>query len=132
VVYLRDNLTGTYFNLRENGAYAFSSGQGIFNERFQLVFQDEQQSLSAETKQMTESHVYYKTLTNTLYVKKLDSDIQKLSIVNMHGQSIMEMADVSKGTLENGLQLPNMSTGTYIVVLRTDANNTFSKKIIKP
>jgi len=50
----------------------------------------------------------------------------------MRGQIIMEMTDVSRTQLEDGLELPNMSTGTYIVVFRTDANKIVSKKIIKP
>ena len=131
-VYLHDKLTGTYFNLRSDGAYGFSSGQGIFNERFQLVFQNEEESLSAETETIAENHVYYKPSLNTLYVKKLNSDVSKLSLVNMRGQTIMEMANVSRTTLENGLQLPNMSTGTYIVMFRTDSDAIVSKKIIKP
>ena len=131
-VYLHDKLTGVYFNLRENTAYGFSSEQGVFNERFELVFQNEQQSLSAEIETITENHVYYKTNINTIYVKKLNSDVSKLSVVNMRGQTIMEMEDVSRATLENGLQLPNMSTGTYIVVFRTESNTIISKKIIKP
>jgi len=104
-VYLHDKLTGTYFNLRSDGAYGFSSGQGIFNERFQLVFQNEEESLSAETETIAENHVYYKPSLNTLYVKKINSDVSKLSLVNMRGQTIMEMANVSRTTLENGLQL---------------------------
>jgi len=131
-VFLIDNFTGVYFNLKEDTPYRFSAGQGIFNERFQIVFQGEQKRLSAESETLTENHVYYKSSVNTLFIKKLNSDVSKLSLVNMRGQIIMEMTDVSRTQLEDGLELPNMSTGTYIVVFRTDANKIVSKKIIKP
>jgi len=93
---------------------------------------DNQKRLSAESETLTENHVYYKSSVNTLFIKKLNSDVSKLSLVNMRGQIIMEMTDVSRTQLEDGLELPNMSTGTYIVVFRTDANKIVSKKIIKP
>ena len=131
-VFLIDNFTGVYFNLKEDTPYRFSAGQGVFNERFQIVFQGEQKRLSAESETLTENHVYYKSSVNTLFIKKLNSDVSKLSLVNMRGQIIMEMTDVSRTQLEDGLELPNMSTGTYIVVFRTDANKIVSKKIIKP
>ncbi|WP_396602795.1 LamG-like jellyroll fold domain-containing protein [Algibacter sp. R77976] len=129
-VYLRDNLTGTYFNLREDTAYGFTSEQGIFNDRFAIVFQSEQQSLSTETSEVTENHVYYQNSTNTLYVKKLNSDVSKLSLVNMRGQTIMEMANVSKEELQNGLQFNNITTGAYVVCMRTETNEVVTKKII--
>ncbi|WP_396602794.1 LamG-like jellyroll fold domain-containing protein [Algibacter sp. R77976] len=131
-IYLRDNLTDTYFDLTQYTAYRFGSAQGIFNKRLEIVFQNQQQSLSTEESKVTENHVYYQNSTNTLYVKKLSSDVKKLSLINMRGQSVLELTDVSRASLTNGLQLPNMSTGTYIVVLRTNSNNIISKKIIKP
>ncbi|WP_396602793.1 LamG-like jellyroll fold domain-containing protein [Algibacter sp. R77976] len=130
VVYLRDNLTGTYFNLREDTAYGFTSEQGIFNDRFAIVFQSEQQSLSTEESKVTENHVYYQNSTNTLYVKKLNSDVSKLSLVNMRGQLVLELQDVSREQLENGLQFNNMSAGAYVVYMQTNTNEVLTKKII--
>ncbi|MGB5419599.1 T9SS type A sorting domain-containing protein, partial [Algibacter sp.] len=129
-IYLLDNLTGTYFSLKDYAAYSFTSDQGIFNDRFEIVFQNEQQSLSVETAMIPENHVYFKNQTNTLFVKKLSSDVKNLSLINMHGQVILEMTNVSRARLESGLQFNNITTGAYVVCMRTEANEVLSKKII--
>ena len=58
-IYLRDNLNGTYFDLTQDTAYQFSSNPGIFNERFEIVFQSEAQTLNVEESQTSENFVYY-------------------------------------------------------------------------
>ena len=129
-VYLRDNLTGTYFNLKEDTAYGFSSDQGKFNERFEIVFQSEQQSLSVEETKTEDNFVYYQNKTNTLFAKKLRSPVSRLAVVSMTGQTVLELTNVSQSTLSNGLQLSNMATGAYIACIRTEDNQVITKKII--
>ncbi|WP_298500433.1 LamG-like jellyroll fold domain-containing protein [uncultured Algibacter sp.] len=129
-IYLRDNLTGTYFDLTQGTAYSFSSEQGIFNNRFQIVFQSEQQSLSTETSTIIENNVYFQNTTNTLFAKKLSDDITKLSLISMHGQSVLELTNVSRERLEGGIQFNTVSTGTYVVCMRTSSNELLTKKII--
>lgn len=129
-IYLRDNLTGTYFDLTENKAYNFTSEQGKFNKRFEIVFQSEQKSLSIEEDKHDANFVYYQNNTNTLFAKKLSSPVSRLAVISMRGQIVMELTDVPQITLNNGLRLSNMSTGTYIVCLRTEDHQVITKKII--
>lgn len=130
-IYLHDKLTGLYFNLRDNNAvYKFSSEQGIFNERFEIVFQNEAQSLSSKESVVEKDFIYFKSTTNTLFAKKLGSDVSKLSLVNMRGQSILEFSNVTQAQLESGIQFKNMSTGVYIVCMRTEENQVIFKKIL--
>ncbi|SHI42868.1 Por secretion system C-terminal sorting domain-containing protein, partial [Algibacter luteus] len=129
-IYLRDNLTGTYFDLRQDAAYSFSSAQGIFNDRFEIVFQSEQQSLSTEESMVTENYIYYQNTTNTLFVKKLNSAVSKLSLINMRGQTVLELLDVSTEQLQNGIPFNNIATGAYVVCMRTEANEVLTKKVI--
>ena len=129
-IYLRDNLTGVYFDLREDAAYSFTSTQGVFNDRFEIVFQSEQQSLSIEESAVTENFIYYQNTSKTLFVKKLNSGVSKLSLVNMRGQTVLELLDVSTEQLKNGIQLNNIATGAYVVWMRTEANEVLTKKIV--
>ena len=129
-IYLRDNITGTYFDLRDNAAYRFSSEQGKFNTRFEIVFQSEQKSLSVEEAKHNENFVYYQNKTNTLYVKKMSSPATRLAVISMTGQTVLELTNVPQTTLNNGLKLSNMVTGTYIVCIRTEDNQVLTKKII--
>ena len=58
-IFLRDNVTGTYFDLKQDAAYRFSSAQGKFNTRFEIVFQSEAKSLSTEATQISENFIYF-------------------------------------------------------------------------
>lgn len=128
-VYLRDNETGEYFDLTQNMAYGFSSTQGKFNSRFEIVFQSEQQSLSTEEATVSENFIFYQNATNTLYGKKLNSVIDKLSIVNMRGQIVLEFNNVTQGDLSNGLKISNVSAGAYIAWFKTQSGQIITKKI---
>lgn len=129
-IYLRDNLTDIYFDLTNNQPYSFTSNQGIFNDRFEIVFQSKQQSLSTEASEFTENYMYYQNNTNTFFVKKLNKSVSKLSLINMRGQAVIELNNVSIESLTNGIQFNNIATGTYIVTMRTEANKVLTKKII--
>ncbi|PWH83719.1 hypothetical protein DIS18_03965 [Algibacter marinivivus] len=129
-IYIKDNVTGTYFDLRNEATYSFTSYQGIFNDRFEIVFQGEQASLSTEESLVSENYVRYQNTTNTLFAKKLSSDVGKLSLINMRGQAVIELTDVSRAQLENGIQFSNVSSGAYVVCMRTETNEVLTKKII--
>ncbi|MDO5971569.1 LamG-like jellyroll fold domain-containing protein [Flavivirga aquimarina] len=129
-VYLRDNLTGDYFELTNKEVYSFNSEQGKFNSRFEIVFQDEAKTLSAEEATFTENYIYYQNKTNTLFAKKLNSGVKKLSLINMRGQTVLEVENVPTESLQNGFKFNNISTGAYVVCLRTEMNEVLTKKII--
>ena len=129
-IYLRDNLTSTYFDLRQNSKYSFTSAAGVFNNRFELVFQSEQQSLGIEETQTTDNFIYYQNTTNTLYGKKLNTSIDKFALVNMRGQTVMELKAVSQETLNNGIKINNMASGTYIAWFKAQTGQVITKKII--
>ncbi len=129
-IYLKDNEAGIYFNLREDNAYQFTSEQGKFNARFEIVFQSEQKSLSTEEALTTENFIYYKNSEHKLFAKKLKTSVAKLSLVNMLGQSVLEFKDVSQESLNNGLNILNISSGSYIAYFRTKDQQVLTKKII--
>ena len=129
-VYLRDNVTGEYFDLSSNTAYRFSATAGKFNKRFEIVFQNEQQSLSAEESTYTENFIYFQNTNNTLFAKKLNASVSKLAIINMNGQTVMELNNVSTEALNNGIKISNVATGAYVACFRTDDNQVHTKKII--
>lgn len=129
-IYIKDNFTGEYFDLKHNDAFNFTSEQGKFNDRFQIVFQSEQQSLSAEEAQIEENFIYYLNSARRLYVKKSTASVKRMAIVSMTGQTVLEMHDVSNEALLNGIEVPNVATGAYVAYLRTDDNQVLTKKII--
>ncbi|TNJ45383.1 T9SS type A sorting domain-containing protein [Tamlana fucoidanivorans] len=130
-IFLKDNVTGDYFNLISGEPYGFSSDQGKFNTRFEIVFQSEQHSLSIEESEAKNNFIYFKNKTNTLFVKKMNGNkIRNLQLVNMRGQVALQMPNLPVEALENGFQFYNLSSGAYIVQIRTENNEVLSKKII--
>lgn len=133
-IYLRDNITGTYFDLKQNTAYRFSSAQGKFNTRFEMVFQSksaaESKLLGIEESNVDANFIYYQNTTRTIFGKKLNTSIDKLSIVNMNGQTVQEFSNVSQETLSNGIKLNNMASGTYVAWFKAQTGQVITKKII--
>ena len=129
-IYIRDNLTGEYFDLKSGVAYGFSSDQGKFNERLEIVFQSQQQSLSTEEANYEENFIYYLNKRRKIFVKKSSASIKNMALVNMRGQTVMELQNVPSDVLNNGIEIPNVSSGGYIACFRTDDNQVLTKKII--
>jgi hypothetical protein len=127
-VYLKDNFTGEYFDLRTNQAYEFSSETGIFNNRFEIVFQAGD-ALSIEHQEFQNSLIYFNNDTNMLFVKGLQTDAKQVLVINMLGQTVQEFNQVTTQTLDNGLEISNLTTGTYVVCLKTEST-VKTKKII--
>ncbi len=129
-IYLRDNLTGEYFDLTTQQAYRFSSDQGKFNNRLEIVFQSESATLSNQEVVIEENYIYHNRQSNMLFAKKMNGEVNRFTLYNIKGQAVMEMSKVSVSELQNGLQLPSVATGAYIACFRTDTNNVVTKKII--
>ncbi|NCP06189.1 MAG: T9SS type A sorting domain-containing protein [Flavobacteriales bacterium] len=129
-IFLRDNLTGDYFDLTQGQAYSFTSEQGKFNNRFEIVFQSESKTLGVEEANVSENFIYFQNTSKLLFAKKMNGSVTRLALVNMRGQSVMELSDVSQDALNNGIKIPEVSTGTYIACFRTDTNQVLTKKII--
>ena len=128
-VYLRDNLTNTYFNLR-SGAYSFSSEVNAEDtERFDIVFQPGE-TLGTEEFENDDTVIFVNNTEDMLYVKGLASQAKQLNITNMLGQNIRSYNGMDNQTLENGLNISGLSSGVYLVNVRTENNLTIDKKII--
>lgn len=128
-IYLRDNLTNTYFNLRNNQTYEFTSEAGIFSERFDVVFQTED-TLSNEDFGSENVLIYVNNFEDKLFVKELSNQVQQLNLTNMLGQVVKTYTKINKLTLENGIDISNLSSGVYIVSIQTENNQTIDKKVI--
>ena len=128
-VYLRDNLTGTYFDLRGDDAYEFTSAAGTFNDRFDVVFKNNQ-TLDKDEFEIDNILIYNNRLEHKLYVKGLKEDVKSLKLTNMLGQVVKSFGQLTANTLESGVFLGDLSSGVYMVNVVTDNNLKVDKKII--
>ena len=65
-----------------------------------------------------------------LYVKQLTEQAKELSISNMLGQRIKLFNSINNQTLENGIDISGISSGVYIVSIKTNNDRSIDKKII--
>ncbi|WP_372756364.1 T9SS type A sorting domain-containing protein, partial [Mariniflexile sp.] len=65
-----------------------------------------------------------------LFGKKLNTDIDKISIVDMRGQIVQEFNNISEQTLTSGLRINSVATGAYVVWFKTQTGQVLTKKII--
>ncbi|WP_379855865.1 LamG-like jellyroll fold domain-containing protein [Flavobacterium xylosi] len=128
-IYLHDNLTSIYHDLRES-ALKVSLAIGEYNNRFSLRFADK--TLKVDDFTLPESIlVYFTNNTKTLNIKNkfIDGTVNKVFLFNLLGQSITNW-DV-EDQKQNNIQIPikNVPSGVYIVKVKTTKGD-FSKKII--
>jgi len=127
-IIVRDNLTNTEFDLR-TGAYNFTSDvSGEDRDRFDIVFKAT--TLGTNDFSTDNTLIFVNNNEHKLYVKGLSTQANKLSLTNMLGQNIRNYGNLSSQTLDNGLDVSNLSSGVYIVSLTNDSNQTIDKKVI--
>ena len=128
-IYLHDNLTSQYHDLRES-AFEISLAIGEYNNRFSLRFADK--TLKVDDFILPENiFIYFTNNTKTLNIKNnfIDGTVNKVFLFNLLGQSITNW-DVEEQK-QNNIQIPikNVPSGVYIVKVKT-TKGVFSKKII--
>ena len=128
-IYLRDNLTDTYFDLR-SGAYSFTSEVNTEDtDRFDIVFESGD-TLGTEEFTNDNTIIFVNNAEDILYAKGLTSQAKQLNITNMLGQNIKSFNNISNQILEKGLNVSSLSSGVYLVNVRTENGNQISKKVI--
>ncbi len=128
-IYLRDNLTNTYHNLRE-GAYQFLSQGGEFNDRLEIVFQTEEDALSVSENLEENLQIYYAMGRNKIVVLNPEKEnIESVKMINMLGQELPVANQVYHETYSE-YRLNNISAGAYVVVLSVKNKGVVTKKII--
>ena len=129
-IYLKDNLTNTYYNLREGEPYEFLSEAGEFSNRLEIVFQGEAASLSQTDEIIEDLDMYYAIGRKKMVILNPNNKaIKQIDVVNMLGQSVYTINNVFEGRY-NEYDLHNLNTGAYVISLTTDTNTVLTKKII--
>jgi len=126
-LFIRDNLTGEYFDLRSPKGYNFTSEAGTFMDRFQVIFQDP--ALSNEEFTQDKPSIYVNQTEDKLYAKQLISQVRELTIFSMLGQRIKSIKSINNQILERGIDISDLSSNLYVVSIRTD-NKSINKKVL--
>ena len=130
-VFIEDKLTNTITNLK-SGDYTFTTVAGTFNDRFVLRYTDK--TLSTEETEVNDGIlVLYSNNYSTLIIHNslMDATVNKVALFNIAGQNISNW-DV-KDSEQTNIQIPikNISSGIYIVKVKTTKGESSKKIIIK-
>ena len=129
-IYLHDMELGVYHNLKE-GDYNFNAGQGVYLNRFEIVFKT-QDSLSVEevtAQALNELQVIYDNDVKIITIKNPEQLlIDQVEIFTILGQSVYS-SDEYTANEELQIETKTYSTGAYIVKIETETGS-ISKKVL--
>ena len=129
-VYLRDNLTDNYHDLTSNQAYVFTSESGEFNNRFDIVFQNNSSTLTLSDEELENVKLIFASDNNKIIVLNPNRlDIDNITVYNTLGQLVYEKATAFNSEYSE-YNLEELSTGTYVVKMTTSNKVVITKKII--
>lgn len=128
--YIYDNVTNIYNNVR-NIDFTINLPAGTINDRFSLRFINQNALNNADFNLSNGIQVVYTNANDILNVKNYmtDTTVELVTLYNMLGQQVgvWEVNDQSQQDIQ--VPIKNLSTGTYIVKVKTDKGDT-SRKII--
>lgn len=130
-LYIKDNLTEEYYDLRSEQPFEFSSDAGEFNDRLEVVFSQQQsETLSQIDEAIEDLNLYYATSRNKIVVMNPRNEtIKNIEVINMLGQSAYNIKNTFDGTY-NEYNVYGLNSGTYIIKLVTETNAVITKKFI--
>jgi hypothetical protein len=128
-IYIHDNITGIYHDIRTSD-FTISLAVGEYRNRFSLRFTNK--TLDVDENNLNDGLiVLYSNNYKVLIIqnKALDSNVNEVRLFNILGQAVANW-DV-KNENQTRIQIPikNLSSGVYIVKLKT-SKGAYSKKII--
>ncbi len=125
-VLLIDNLENTVHNLTD-GDYQFKTGQGTFNQRFTLIFED-LVTLGPDESALKNIAVFPNPTDHIVNVYSPNAIIDNIEIFDLRGRRVVDI--ISKEENSFTLDLSDLETAIYFVKVYTEAG-TITKKIIK-
>jgi hypothetical protein len=128
--YIHDNVTNIYHNIR-NVSFTINLPQGTIENRFSLTFKNTSALSNESFDNANGLLVVYSNANSILNIKNnvIDATVESVSLFNMLGQAITtwDVKDQNQQNIE--LPIKGLSTGTYIVKVKTTKGET-SRKII--
>lgn len=122
-IYLQDHLTNTIHNLND-GAYNFASEVGVFNSRFELVFED---LLSTEQNVFTSNTVVLYKQNQDCVVNTGNVAMRSIAVYDIQGRLLFEKDEVN--ATEYRFALPT-SNEMLLVKIISKENEKVTKKIM--
>ncbi|OIQ28280.1 MAG: hypothetical protein BM564_09410 [Bacteroidetes bacterium MedPE-SWsnd-G2] len=127
-IYIHDSELNSYHDLRQSD-FEIYLAEGNYLNRFNLVFESQSSTLSLEDEQLNELNIYYSNYRQRIVILNPNNlDLKQLEVYSILGQPVFNLDNLNQSNYHE-YTLPDFSTGTYIIKLRTETS-AVSKKII--
>ncbi|TDE27916.1 T9SS type A sorting domain-containing protein, partial [Flavobacterium ranwuense] len=130
-IYLHDNITGIYHDIR-NSNFTISLAIGEYKNRFSLQFTNK--TLDVEENNLNDGLiVLYSNNYKVLIIqnKILDATVNEVHLFNLLGQAMANWDVKDENQTKIQIPIKNLSSGVYIVKLKTSKGDYGKKIIIK-
>src|SRR5690606_28135485 len=120
-IYLKDNFTQAVHNLKD-GAYTFVSEEGIFDTRFEVVYQT---TMSTENPVANNTNWVVYSQENGFQIQTQGFELKSVQVFDLLGRAIYTAN--AEGTAHS---IPSLGADSvYIVKITTTENIVLSKKV---
>jgi len=129
-VYIHDNLTDTYFDIRNN-TFEVTIPEGTITSRFSLRFTN--QTLSADNNSIENTfNIYHNAESNEIKIDNLMTNvsIEEVTLFSILGQKIQSWNVANQEQSNISVKTKILSDGIYIVQIKSNEGKYYSKKII--
>jgi hypothetical protein len=121
-VYLKDNETATYHNLN-NGPYTFTAQAGVFENRFELVYQNALSTID----QTLDGSAFAVVKSNGKLTVRANTNLQTVTIYDVHGRLITQVTNVNATEVTLPVQVADQ---VLLVQVTTTEKKTGVKKAL--
>lgn len=122
-IYLKDNLTTTLTNLKTS-AYNFASAAGVFNTRFEIVYEN---TLGIESPGTVSNHIIIYKQNAEVVVNSGTVLMSKVELYDIRGRLLLEKVNLNA----TEVRLNAGSTNQVLIVkITTSTNEVITKKIV--
>ncbi|APX99945.1 LamG-like jellyroll fold domain-containing protein [Lacinutrix venerupis] len=128
-IYIYDNVTDTYFDIRNNPEFTVNLNAGEYLNRFDLRFSNANTLSTQDFEAETSLQYYFANNNETIVINNPEFEIIKsVELFNILGQSIIKYTEIENDSIIE-LKTSNISTGAYIIEINTE-NGKLSKKVL--
>ncbi|MDI6046469.1 choice-of-anchor D domain-containing protein [Flavobacterium yafengii] len=131
-IFIYDDETKMYHSIR-NETFEINLTNGEHYSRFSLRFKDKTLNLDEETSIDNQIKIAHSQSKNTIIInnKAIDTTVQEVTLFNIIGQSITTWKIENQGQYDIQLPIKKISSGVYIVKLKTSKGDLTKKIIVK-
>lgn len=123
-IYLKDNLMNATHHLNA-GSYAFATAAGVFNNRFEIVYQN---LLSVALPSFNENSVVVYKNSGAIHINAGTTTINNVKVFDISGRLVAEKSNVN--ATETIVDSSKLGTQVLIVQITSDAQIKVSKKLV--